>query len=296
MIAKYSVALAVLSVCTWLSPARADDDRRVIVVQPQARPAPAQNYTTDNGGLAVVTPEATVAPSELPPGQQYIAGRIERVKERKDAAGVKHKVATVTTDSGAMVVVDLGPSKSLHGLDLDKHDRLTLEAVPGTFNGESMFLATRVIDEDGKTAIIPLAAPPAAAASNYDVIRIRRPAAISVEPSAPAPAPSMPVPATPPVENAAPVRPTAGPLRTVQGQVLNAWTREFPGYGLVQLAQVRTQDGDTVTVDLGPRGDLPRDLSLTPGSWVQVTGRFAQSGDQQVLLGETLTRSVRIAR
>lgn len=68
----------------------------------------------------------------------------------------------------------------------------------------------------------------------------------------------------------------------------------MPDYGQVQMARMQTQDGAMYTIDLGLRRNLPSGFSLNQDSWIQVTGQLIQSGNQQMLVADTLTRSPRI--
>lgn len=222
-------------------------------------------------GVMTIAPPAQPYPYGLAPGEQYITGKIVHVDSPKDASGTKHDIARIRTDSNTEVIVDLGSHNALHGLDLGTNDRVRVVAVYGQFKGEPMIVADRVTDKDGKVAILSVAPP---AGIYPEVIRIERP-----EPTAAMPA--TPVP--------------AGEVRTIEGQVVQAWTADAPGRGVIQLVRVQTFGG-TVTVDLGLQSNLPQGVNLAPGSWVQVSGQFTGSGGQQVLMADTLTRSLRIAR
>jgi hypothetical protein len=255
-----------LAVCGWFAPAYGEDNDVVIVAPP-----PVSSST------------------EVSPNAQAITGEIKKIDTVKDAAGVKHRVVHLEVADDIRYQIHLGPKDSLEDLDLDKGDTITVHVVPGRFNGQYMFDAYRIRDDDGR--VVQLAPPPARTVvpGQSEVIRIERPRTAYSVPATPAP--EAAVPATP----SPGLTPTTS-MHSVQGQILDTWTASVPNYGDVQMARVRTQDGAVVPVDLGLRRSLPEGFSLVPGSWVRVSGQWTQSGDQQVLVADSLTRSQRIVR
>jgi hypothetical protein len=271
MAGRYSIAIiAAVSVCGWVASVQAgNDDERVVIVDPSA--------TTDAG--------------QVSSSAQVIVGKIKDIDTIKDAAGVKHRVAYLEVAHDVRYQVHLGPKDSLKHLDLDKGDTITVHVVPGRFNGQYMFDAYRIRDDDGRVVQLGPAVR-TVVPRETEVLRIERPRQVITAPTVPAPAepaPAMPSPAQP--SHTA----LSAPSRTVQGQIVDNWIASVPDYGQVQMISIRTNDGRTVAVDLGLRRNLPQSLSLDYGDWLQVTGVLtAGAGGESVLLAETLSRSLRI--
>jgi hypothetical protein len=152
---------------------------------------------------------------------------------------------------------------------------VSVVALAGTFDGEPIFVALRVTDRKGKSAILP---PPEATYRAYDD-------GVPGEPEPPSPGGPASAASAP-----------AAQIRTISGLVDDTWAADVRGRGTVLMARVRLPGGDEVKLDLGPPGNLPEGFRLVPGSRVEATGRFVRSGDEQVLLVRVLTQSLHIRR
>lgn len=82
--------------------------------------------------------------------------------------------------------------------------------------------------------------------------------------------------------------PSEQPQRTVKGEVQNVRTAEVRGESR-KLAKLKTEEGNTILVDLGPAGDLQADLSQ--GDQITARGAAVKAGDQQVLVAFELTKN-----
>lgn len=191
------------------------------------------------------TPGAVFAPGPAT-GVEMVRGWLEDIDTRT-IGGLKHWVAKVDTRHGD-VFVDLGLRDELRGLGLHTGQWVTIWATRTSVGGRTMLRASE-IDRNGQTVYVNTALAPAYATGYTETL------------------PSFTV--APGTEYAAGF---AAEAETVHGVVKDTHIRKVLGERRL-VADIRTDEGQTVAADLGPR-DALKNMRIKKGDPITATGNW----------------------